>query len=174
MDKTSEKHTHPWYREPIVWLAIAIPSSAVIYGFFYLTVSITSFDGMVVDDYYKVGKQINRELKRDKAAKAHGLTGELVMDKGGISVSLQTSTGYTPPPALEIKFIYSTRANMDRDTFLEQVQPGVYQGKVASLETGRWNVQIAADDWRLMGSLRSPDEDRIKVKPLALNPKASP
>jgi len=150
----------------MVWLAISIPLSAVIYGIFFLTVSITSFDGMVVDDYYKVGKQINRELKRDKAAQAHGIRAQVMVDDESLTVFIASDDSYTPPPALEINFFYSTRADRDKETFVEQVSPGIYKGAMPKLEIGRWNVQIASDDWRLLGSLRAPDETKVIISPL--------
>ena len=166
MAESNENSSTPWYRVPIVWLAIGIPLSAVIYGIFFLTVSITSFDGMVVDDYYKVGKQINRELKRDKAASMHGLAAQLSIDNGNVTVFLAANQSYSPSPALEISFIYSTRAGQDKTTFVEQSQPGIYKGSIPELETGRWNIQIASDDWRLMGSMRVPEESKVLIKPL--------
>ena len=162
----NEQDIRPWYREPMVWLVIAIPLSSVIYGTFFLIVSITSFDGMVVDDYYKVGKQINRELKRDKAALAHGLTAQLMVENKTVTVFIAANQDYSAPPALEIRFLYSTRADIDKEIFVEQVSPGIYKGSLAELETGRWNVQIASDDWRLMGSVRMPDEKKVLIKPL--------
>jgi len=164
--KQNEQDIRPWYREPMVWLVIAIPLSSVIYGTFFLIVSITSFDGMVVDDYYKVGKQINRELKRDKAALAHGLTAQVMIENRTVTVFIQAAQDYAPPPVLEIRFIYSTRADIDKEIFVEQVSPGIYKGSIPELEIGRWNVQIASDDWRLLGSMRMPDERKVLIKPL--------
>lgn len=166
MTKENENISRPWYKEPMVWLAISIPLSAVIYGIFFLTVSITSFDGMVVDDYYKVGKQINRVLKRDRAAQAHGLRAQVSVEGETLVVFIASSPGYNPPPALEISFFYSTRADLDKETFVEQTSPGIYKGPIPKLETGRWNVQIASDDWRLLGSMRAPDETRVIIVPL--------
>jgi len=159
--------TRPWYKEPMVWLIIAIPLSSVIYGTFFFIVSITTFDGMVVDDYYKVGKQINRELKRDKAALGHDLTAQVMVEDKTVTVFILAKQGYTAPPALEIRFLYSTRADIDKETFVELISPGIYEGNIPDeLETGRWNVQIAADDWRLLGSMRMPDEKKVVIKPL--------
>ena len=62
-----------WKREPLVWMLIAIPLSAVIMGVVMITLAIQSYSGLVVDDYYKKGKQINRVLARDKFAYELGL-----------------------------------------------------------------------------------------------------
>ncbi|HBE93126.1 MAG TPA: hypothetical protein DDW55_11615 [Gammaproteobacteria bacterium] len=161
----TENEVRPWYKEPYVWMIIAIPASAVVYGMFFLTVSITSYDGMVVDDYYKKGKEINRVLKRDKAALGHGLRAQVEVDKNTLTIFLASNNTYTPPPTLEVGFFYATKAGLDKATFVEIQQPGIYQGELASLETGRWNVQIEADDWRLIGSLQAPDEAQVVIEP---------
>ena len=36
-----------WYQQPMVWLVIAIPLSAVIVGSIMLTLAVTTFDGLV-------------------------------------------------------------------------------------------------------------------------------
>ena len=69
-----------WYREPFVWLLIAFPATAVIVGFTLLGLAIYSDDGMVEDDYYRKGKEINRVLARDQAAAKHGLESTLAFD----------------------------------------------------------------------------------------------
>jgi hypothetical protein len=81
-------------------------------------------------------------------------------------VFIASSPGYNPPPALEISFFYSTRADLDKEIFVEQTSPGIYKGPIPKLETGRWNVQIASDDWRLLGSMRAPDETKVIIVPL--------
>jgi hypothetical protein len=166
MNTLNVAEKRPWYKEPMVWLVIAIPASSVIYGTFFLIVSITSFDGMVVDDYYKVGKEINRELKRDKAATSHGLTAQVMLEDRTLTVFIAANSDYVTPPALEVKYIYSTRADIDKEFFVEQTSAGIYKGAVPQLEQGRWNVQIASDDWRLLGSMRVPDENKIIMEPL--------
>ena len=67
----------PWYREPFVWLVILFPASAVIGGMITISLAISSDDGLVVDDYYKRGLEINRTLERDKAAARHGIQATL-------------------------------------------------------------------------------------------------
>ena len=70
-----------WYREPWVWLLIGLPATAVIGGFITLYLAIISNDGLVVDDYYKQGLEINRILARDKAAATHQLMATVTLDQ---------------------------------------------------------------------------------------------
>ena len=71
-----------WYREPLVWMVIAIPASSVVFGIFMLVVSIQSYDGLLVDDYYKRGMEINRVLDRDRAAARHGMSAQVRLTGG--------------------------------------------------------------------------------------------
>ena len=160
-----ELKTVPWYRVSIVWLVLAIPLTAVMLGMMLLYLSITSYDGLVVDDYYKKGKEIDRVLKRDLAALDHGLTANVSLQGRQLAVQLSSGSEYTPPPTLAVHFYYSTRAGLDKETFVMQQQTGTYLGDIPALETGRWNVQIEADDWRLIGSLRSPDQQAVIIEP---------
>ena len=68
--KKSMTKTNRWYREPIMWLVIAFPLTAVIVGFVSLALAIRSDDGMVEDDYYKQGMTIHdHETEKPAATK---------------------------------------------------------------------------------------------------------
>ena len=43
----------PWYKERWTWLLMLMPATAIVAGFITLWLAITSFDGLVADDYYK-------------------------------------------------------------------------------------------------------------------------
>ena len=78
--------TGSWKQEPLVWLLIGIPLSAVIMGMILLTLAIQSYSGLVVDDYYKKGKQINRVIARDKFAYELGLAADLRFAEDAIEI----------------------------------------------------------------------------------------
>ena len=56
----SDTPKKPWYREFYVWLVIFFPVLAIVAGFYTLKLAIESDDGLVEDDYYKQGIEINR------------------------------------------------------------------------------------------------------------------
>ena len=64
----------PWYRFPLVWMLVAIPFSAVIMGVVMIWLAVDTDDGLVADDYYKLGMEINRVIKRDQKASELGLS----------------------------------------------------------------------------------------------------
>ncbi|MDM8565699.1 FixH family protein [Candidatus Halobeggiatoa sp. HSG11] len=145
----------PWYREPYVWLVILFPASAVIGGMVTISMAINSDDGLVVDDYYKQGLEINRVLERDKAAIKHGLHATLNLTDQLIQVQLDKNSDYNLPKQIAIRLSHHTRSGFDTEFIIDRVSDNIYQTKVPQLIAGEWYVQIAADDWRLLQSIRT-------------------
>lgn len=141
----------PWFREPYVWMLIGIPGSAVIVGLFMLQLSISSWDGLVDDDYYKQGLAINQVKARDRAATEQGLRAQLDIDAltGALSIALQSANGAALPEQLRVEFHHATRSGMDRTLLVPRMVDGSYQAPMPRLGAGRWYVEISARDWRL-------------------------
>jgi hypothetical protein len=161
------KKTNPWYREPIMWLVIAFPLTAVIVGFVSLALAIRSDDGMVEDDYYKQGMTINRVLARDKAAAAGDLTGTVELDTAHheLLVRLTARQAKALPDNIELKLMHATRAGFDHSLVLPRHADGTYRAPLPEFVPGHWNVQLTAQDWRLTGSLFMPGDNRLVMRP---------
>ena len=156
-----------WYREPLVWMLIAIPGSAVVVGMFMLVVSIQGFDGMVIDDYYKRGMEINRVLDRDRAATQHGLGASMSLHSGGLSLVLHAEPDFAMPATLSLGAFHSTRGGIDRKLTLVRGADGLYRTDFAPLADGAWNLQVEADDWRLVGRLDAGQRGDLELAPAA-------
>ncbi len=154
----------PWHKVPVMWLVVLAPLAAVAGGFVTLYLALTTDDGLVVDDYYRHGKEINRVLARDEAAARHGVSAELRLDAAARLVEVRLR-GVPSPKRLELRFMHATRAGLDRTLLLTRMQNGIYHAALPGLAPGRWNVEIAADDWRLVGRMRLPEEQRIEIVP---------
>jgi hypothetical protein len=165
--KQSMKKTNPWYREPIMWLVIAFPLTAVIVGFVSLALAIRSDDGMVEDDYYKQGMTINRVLARDKAAAAGDLTGTVELDTAHheLLVRLTARQAKALPDNIELKLMHATRAGFDHSLVLPRHADGTYRAPLPEFVPGHWAVQLTAQDWRLTGSLFMPGDNRLVMRP---------
>ena len=157
-----------WHQEPLVWLLVAIPLSSVVMGGVLLWLSIASYDGLVADDYYKRGLEIDRVLARDDAARRLGLEGALRIGAGGTRLRLDAAAqGFRSPAALDVDLSYATRAGMDRRVRLMRLAPGDYAGPVVDLPAGRWYVQAATGEWRITGTLDTPGSGRVSLVPAA-------
>jgi len=155
----------PWYREPFVWLLILFPASAVIGGMFTIYIAVTSDDGLVVDDYYKQGLEINRTLARDKAAAHHGLEATLHFERQMLHLSLNANSDYKLPHQIVIHFNHHTRSGFDKSVLLERISDNGYQASLPDLIVGAWTVQVTGDDWRLLKSVRMPMSQALHITP---------
>jgi len=159
-----------WYREPLVWLIVSFPLTAVIAGFFTLYLAIQSKDGLVVDDYYQKGKEINMSLARDRAAAQRGLRAGVTLDaaKQNVVLQLSASRGQSLPDRLDLRWLHATRAGFDREQLLTRSADGRYRNVLPELASGHWYVQIEAQDWRLQGSLHIPGDVQIELVPMSI------
>ena len=150
---------HPWYRYPWVWLLIAVPLSAVIGGIITIYLAVTTSDGLVVDDYYRHGKAINRVLARDRAAAVHGLEARIALDAvHNRVVVLLASRDADLPDELTLAFLHPTTQGHDQQVRLARTGDGRYSGQFEELRLGDWHLQLEAADWRLSGRIRVPLE----------------
>lgn len=155
-----------WYREPMVWLLMLFPLLAVVGGIVMLVMALQSDDGLVVDDYYRRGKEINLELKRDRAATALGVTAQITLNESRNNVRVQLSLPAAQAPVqLQMQLLHATRQGYDRQLLLVRSQDGTYQTGLSGLVPGRYHVQLATDDWRLLGSLHLPHDQQIEIQP---------
>lgn len=167
MSAPRSKRATPWHRVPFVWLLVAIPATAVVVGVAMLVIAIISNDGLVVDDYYQRGKEINRELARDRYARENGIHANARFEDAGRRVVVRVSTGgLSPlPPELELRLLHPTRAGHDQTLRLQRKADGSYGSALETPAPGRWLLQIAAPNWRLLSALRIPDDAVITLRP---------
>lgn len=152
MDSSRQQATAPWYRHPYVWLLISFPAMAVIGGIAMLVVAIQTDDGLVEDDYYKKGLEINRTFERDRAAADKKLSAELIPgdDRQTLQVILRGNEKLRAPDSITISFIHATRKGLDQELILPAAGAGIYRGSMPDIPPGIWNVHIEAQDWRLL------------------------
>ncbi|MCP4334173.1 MAG: FixH family protein [Gammaproteobacteria bacterium] len=155
-----------WKREPLVWMLIAIPLSAVIMGVVMITLAIQSFSGLVVDDYYKKGKQINRVLARDQLAYELDLAATFSIDTvGGIKIRFDPGVSVIPGERIELKLVHATRPGLDQQLFFDIKDSRLLESPLELPGRGRWNLILQTPDWRLTGSLQHPDQRNAQLLP---------
>lgn len=144
-----------WYRDPWRWLVITPPLAAVLAGAVTTWLAIRSWDGLVVDDYYKQGLAINQVLARDARAAALGLTATVDWDarSGQLDIAWNGGAAQLRPEALKVRLIYATREGLDRELIALPQGPGRYATTVAALRPGQWHVHVSAGDWRVTETL---------------------
>jgi hypothetical protein len=165
MRSPEEKPVH-WIREPWVWLLIGIPASSVVMGVVMITLAIQSYSGLVVDDYYRQGKEINRVLERDRAAWELGLGARLQLESGGrVRIDFDPAIDFIPADSIELQFVHATRPGLDQRLQLQRVGSHRWTGAVELSGQGRWNLILQTADWRITGSIRQPSSGNAFLLP---------
>ncbi len=142
-----------WYKQFWPWFLIAIPASAVIAGFVMLWLALNSQHSMVVDDYFKYGKTINKRIERDVNATRLGVNALLESSTNELRVTVSSAApDYAEwSEQLQVRAVHPSDARRDMTFVLRHQRDGVYLAR-ASLPPGRWQIHIepVSGQWRLV------------------------
>ena len=165
MNKKSEINLNSWKRVPIVWMVIAIPLSSVLVGMVMLWLAISSYDGLVVDDYDQHGKEINRTLARNKTALEYGISAELQLLplSGILKLRLSSTKGLAQANTLPLRFVHRTQAGEDISIILQKSPNGEYIAPLPMLKASNWIVQLETREWRITGQVPMPGSKLINM-----------
>ena len=171
----NDKPHEPWYRQGWPWFLIAFPATAVVAGIATLVIAIQTFDGMVVDDYYKQGQAIDQEVNRTRNAAALGLLASVELRAESVVVVLQGNSGVALPQGVLLTIVHPTRGGEDQLIALGGSN-GRYEGHVAPLGVANWALQLEdeARTWRLNGSASLPTETQVRLQPAPPGPTSAP
>lgn len=160
------KKTSAFYQNPALWLVVMVPLVAVIVGIGMLIVSIYSFDGLVVDDYYKRGKEINVTLERDKNAAKYDLFADIDLDQPNSAITLELSAeeGFQAPETIKLQFLHRTLSGRDLLVELNRLSGLRYSGVMPELSESRWLVELGTPQWRLTGGVVWPVESSFELE----------
>ena len=161
--------TQPWYKQFWPWFLISLPLSAVIAGITTLFIAMDKPDGLVVDDYYKEGLGINRELAREQMAKQLDIGAQLHISNNQLTLQLN---GKMPlPEKLSIYFIHPTKAEDDKHWTLIKNNQNQYTAMISSLAGVNWYIKIKSvqGHWSLNGRFNPQQSNRLELKALASN-----
>ena len=135
---------------------MAGPAIVIVAGFATAWLAIVSNDGLVDDNYYKVGLAVNQELKQRQLAAELNINAKLSLgaDKRSVDLVLNGLPKEALPDMLQLRLVHPTRKGEDQRINL--VRSGnVYRGEISqNLGTGRWHVVIEDPlaGWRMDGN----------------------
>ena len=153
----------PWYRQFWPWFLILLPASVVVAAFATLIIANRGADDLVVDEYYKNGLAINRQLEKKQRAQALGISAQVIVE--GRSVAVLTDGGVTTA-TLALRLSHPLEADRDFSVALAPFGSGVFRGTLGESVAPRWHWTLEAEGesaWRLDGTL--DDGDFADVSP---------
>lgn len=132
---------------------MAGPAVVIVAGFITAWLAIRSFDGLVEDNYYKVGLAVNQQLQQKNLAVELGLKADLVYDESDnqIRVGLSGLQAGAQPDDLRLKLVHPTRKGEDQIVLLHRAD-NRFIGQLKSVpNAGRWKVVLEdpVAGWRM-------------------------
>lgn len=169
---TKRSHSNAWYREPWPWLLMSGPALAVIAGAATLWLAVTSYDGLVADDYYKQGLAINQALQRDAQARRLGLHAALRLDSAGNQIGVRMRGALASESEmheLKLRVTHPTIPGRDQVLTLHRADHGEFLTSARVPVSGRWLISLedVALTWRLIGEWRAENERTVELAPAA-------
>jgi hypothetical protein len=128
------------------------PAIVLAGGGFVTWLAVGHPDALVVDDYYKQGKAINQDLRRDRAATALGLSLRAQYDpRAGTLAGRLVGQGEGQSAPFTIYLAHPTLPQRDLRLFVRPAPDGSFSVALPALERTHWQVVVegALRDWRL-------------------------
>ena len=141
-------------------MVLAIPATAVVVGAVMLVLANVTWDGLVADDYYRRGMEINRSLARDAEAARLGLRASVTFPAPGVVevrlLNLDDGASAAAGPRLDLRFARASRAGADVEVSMNRDTGGAWRGALPALPAGKWYAELGNERWRLAGVIWMP------------------
>lgn len=147
----------PWYRQFWPWFLIGLPACVVVASLWTMVIAHTGSDDLVVDEYYKDGLAINRELAKRERADAAGISADLQLNGDQLLVSI---AGPVTERDLKLFISHPMEADRDFNVQLQQASPGRYRARLSSVPQPGWHWILESTEpppWRLDGTFSDRD-----------------
>jgi uncharacterized protein len=155
----------PWYRERWPWLLMAGPATVLVAGAWTGWLAFARQDALVVGDYYKKGKAINQDLRRDRAAAALHAQVTLRHDAAHGVLKGRLSTLEPVRGALQVHLAHATQPEKDLRLLVRPDASGNFAVPLPLLERSRWTVLVEDEkrSWRLEGQWQWPAQGEASL-----------
>ncbi|MCS0587842.1 FixH family protein [Massilia norwichensis] len=154
----------PWYTHRWPWLLMLGPASVLIGGAIATWLALDHPDAMVVDDYYKQGKAINQDLRRDRMATAMQLALYLRYEGGRLQGRIE-SFGRPLAVPFTVKLAHPTLPQRDLSLLIKPDAQGAFSIALPVLEQTHWQLVAEGNmrDWRLARSWDWPRQSTLEI-----------
>lgn len=112
----------PWYREPWLWFLMSGPVTVVIAAFVTLYLASSGSSDLVTDDYYKDGKHINMDVKRDTAARERKIRAQVLISPNNQAIKAFIDGKLDKDVPLKLLFMHPVRKDFDQVVLLQPSQ----------------------------------------------------
>lgn len=146
-----------WWQEPMVWLLIILPLSAVIGGALTIWVAANNADSLVSEAHVKEGLAVRQIGHADQLAESLAMAANLNAEPGQLSIQLEGNLATWPG---ELILTMSHPADSRQDIVLTVGHAGHdrYIANYASIPAGKRLLELTPADrtWRITGTWQAP------------------
>ena len=174
--QNSKEKSKVWYKEPWPWLLMVGPAIVVVAGFSTFYIARKSAPEMVTDDYYKEGKYISIELKRDEAAIQRHINGQVLISPNMDTAKVLLSGDFDRKAPLNLIFLHPAKKSGDQVIVLKPTQDGVASGDKTEYlavfktlpQVQHWYVRVedANSEWRVEDKWIVSQGNAINLTPM--------
>lgn len=156
MNTMLEKKT-TWRSEPMVWMLIALPLTAVIASGVTIWFAATNADTLVTEEHVKDGLAVSQVLDRDRRAAELGISAGLDAAPGRLTLHLQGRLA-SAPKSLVLTLSHPSDPLRDMVLLLESSGDSTYSANYAAIPAGKRHLELAPADkaWRITGQWQAP------------------
>jgi hypothetical protein len=165
IELATDSDKKPWYRHFWPWFLMILPASVVVAGLSTAFIAARHADDLVVDDYYKNGLAINRQLERKQQATARGISAQLQFFDDTVRVQI---LGPVDDQNLNLRLSHPFETDRDFMVALTRIAPGRYRGILTNNISDHWHWIIeeqneeqskeeSEDGWRLDGVIQASE-----------------
>ncbi len=153
----------PWYRQFWPWFLITLPTIAVIASITTLWIAMQQDTGLMSDNYYKDGININNELARQSLARTANITARLQFTDQEQKVLLYIQGDIKLPPQLELELSAPLHSAKDRLLTLKSMSQSLYQAKLDNIDPGYYYLKLypATNNWIIKKKIYLPANNII-------------
>jgi hypothetical protein len=155
--------TRPWYRHRWPWLLMLGPAIVLAAGGYTAYLAIRAPDALVASDYYKKGKAINQDLRRERMAQTMGLAMRLGFDAGSGRLRGTVTGRAAVRGPLTLRLAHATLPQQDLVLAVTPDANGGFSAPLPALARTRWQVTLEdqARTWRLGGEWTWPVQREV-------------
>lgn len=159
-----QEHPAPWYRQRWPWFIMLGPAAAMAATAVTVVLALRQPDAMVVDDYYRQGKAINQDLRRDRMASALRLRLSAHYGAGRLKGRLE-SFGRPLMAPFRIRLAHPTQPRKDRVLNARPDARGDVDLPLPTLEMTHWQVVVEDEggQWRLARGWRPAQQEVLAI-----------
>ncbi|NLS12571.1 hypothetical protein HGP28_06600 [Vibrio sp. SM6] len=155
----------PWYKQFWPWFLISLPLTVIIGTLVTVALFARNSVHLVAEDYYKKGKGINIDIRRQSMANDLNLSASLSSQNNAIVIHFSKGK-LDALPALKATFTHRTLPDRDFTQMLTADASGNYRLFPEAPLKGPWFIELEPFDssWLLQGRISFPIAQPIALE----------